>query len=59
MAEIKTEKNAFESLIKIKRWVFDALLIMRVTWRNLSGPSEIQGVSDSHSCILLKPLIED
>ena len=42
MAKIKTGVNASEHPIKIKRRAFDALLIMRMTWHHLGGPSDIQ-----------------
>ena len=42
MAEIKTGEMYLERLIKIKRRRLNALLITRVTWHHLGGPSEIQ-----------------
>ena len=42
MAKIKTYETHLECRIKIKRRRFHALLITRVTWLHLDGPSEIQ-----------------
>ena len=42
MTGIKTDGNASERQIKMEQHVFDALLIMRDTLRNLEGPSEIR-----------------
>ena len=41
MAEIKTGETYLERPIEIKRRRFNALLITRVTWHHLDGPSEI------------------
>ena len=63
MAEIKTDRNASELLIKIERRTCDALLITCATWRNLSGLSEIQWLrlnrNDLHLCISSELLIKD
>ena len=42
MADIKTNETHLEHGIKIKWLSFDGLLIMRMTWLHLEGPSEIK-----------------
>ena len=63
MAEIQIDGNTSELLIKIAQRAFDVLLITRVKWRNLDGPSTIQrprlNHNDSQGCISSEPLIED
>ena len=63
MAEIKTDETHLEDLIKIKRRVFDVLLITHAKRRNLDGSFVIQqpqlNRNDAHSCVSLEPLIKD
>ena len=59
MAKIKTDETHLDHPIKIKRRRFNGLLITRVTWYHVSGPSEIKRprLNESQPCVSSEPLI--
>ena len=63
MVEIETDENASRALDQDRTDDISCNSSPRLTWRNLSGPSQIQwpriNCNDLHPRVLSKPLIED